>query len=215
MVFADTHTVIIHWIWMATFKILDGTLLKCLYFGFGIDSKFWNLVCGIPSEEGRGFPGLLENYVTPHTSITSTDFLCAKSFLKILHSKKRFDPSQCLIYPGLGRILDSIDNPEILLRNDYLCLYFRFGIDSKFWNLACGIPSEEGRGFPGPLENYVTPHTSITLTDFLCAKSFLKILHSKKRFDPSQCLIDPGLGRILNSIDNPEILLRNNYLYLT
>jgi hypothetical protein len=84
--------------------------------------------------------------------------------------------------------------------------------NSGIWRVAFLVKRE---GASGPLENYVTPHTSITLTDFLCAKSFLKILHSKKRFDPSQCLIDPGLGRILNSIDNPEILLRNNYLYLT
>ena len=78
MVFVDTHTILLHWIWIEALKILGSTLLKFLYFYFGMGLELWDLLCGIPSEEGKGFYGLLENCVKPHNSIAVRNNLCGK-----------------------------------------------------------------------------------------------------------------------------------------
>ena len=73
MVFVDTHTVVIHCICIEALKITGSTLQKCLYiFSFWHGLKILGFVeslCGILSEEGKGFSGLLANCVKPHNSI--------------------------------------------------------------------------------------------------------------------------------------------------
>ena len=59
--------------------ILGSTILKFLYFHFGMGSKLWDLLCSIPSEEGKGFLGVLTNRIKPHNSIALRNILYGKA----------------------------------------------------------------------------------------------------------------------------------------
>ena len=78
MVFLYTHTVLLHWIWIEALKILGSTLLKCLYFHFGMGSKFQDLLCCIRGEECTGLLSMLASCVNPHNSIALRNILCGK-----------------------------------------------------------------------------------------------------------------------------------------